>query len=57
MSRTTAPQQGAHRQIDGVRVHGGGARTGDGFFPGLVEGLTADPGVRVIAGDRVGSAS
>ncbi|WP_433050436.1 alpha/beta fold hydrolase [Dactylosporangium sp. CS-033363] len=30
----------------------GGAEAVDGFFPGLVEGLTADPGVRVILYDR-----
>lgn len=30
----------------------GGAEAADGFFPGLVEGLLADPGVRVILFDR-----
>ncbi|MEU0791065.1 alpha/beta hydrolase [Amycolatopsis sp. NPDC005961] len=51
--------------IDGVRVHGasgqpvlllpGGAEACDGFFPGLVEGLVADPGCRVIVHDRPGT--
>ncbi|OXM44852.1 alpha/beta fold hydrolase [Amycolatopsis alba] len=49
----------------GVRVHGdsgqpvlllpGGAESCDGFFPGLVEGLVADPGCRVIVHDRPGT--
>ena len=52
-------------QIEGVRVHGesgppvlllpGGAEACDGFFPGLVEGLTEDPGARVIVHDRPGT--
>ncbi|MFC3452326.1 alpha/beta fold hydrolase [Amycolatopsis speibonae] len=52
-------------EIDGVRVHGesgqpvlllpGGAESCDGFFPGLVEGLVADPGCRVIVHDRPGT--
>lgn len=52
-------------EIDGVRVHGesgqavlllpGGAEACDGFFPGLVEGLVADPGCRVIVHDRPGT--
>ncbi|GAA1845941.1 alpha/beta hydrolase [Pseudonocardia ailaonensis] len=33
----------------------GGAETCDGFFPGLVEGLIADPGCRVIVHDRPGT--
>ncbi|MFI6306630.1 alpha/beta fold hydrolase [Amycolatopsis thailandensis] len=49
----------------GIRVHGesgqavlllpGGAESCDGFFPGLVEGLVADPGSRVIVHDRPGT--
>lgn len=52
-------------EIDGVQVRGesgppvlllpGGAEASDGFFPGLVEGLTADPGARVILHDRPGT--
>ncbi|MBB5857452.1 alpha/beta fold hydrolase [Amycolatopsis umgeniensis] len=52
-------------EFDGVRVHGesgqpvlllpGGAEACDGFFPGLVEGLVADPGCRVIVHDRPGT--
>ncbi|WP_370964084.1 alpha/beta fold hydrolase [Amycolatopsis sp. cg9] len=52
-------------EIDGVRVHGesgppvlllpGGAESCDGFFPGLVEGLVADPGARVVVHDRPGT--
>lgn len=52
-------------EIDGVRVHGeagqavlllpGGAETCDGFFPGIVDGLLADPGCRVIVHDRPGT--
>lgn len=52
-------------EIDGVRVHGesgqpvlllpGGAEACAGFFPGLVEGLVADPGCRVIVHDRPGT--
>ena len=52
-------------EIDGVRVHGesgqpvlllpGGAEACDGFFPGLVEGLVADPGCRLIVHDRPGT--
>ncbi|MDL5156152.1 alpha/beta fold hydrolase [Actinomycetospora termitidis] len=52
---------------EGVQVHGddgppvlllpGGAATCDGFFPGLVEGLVADPGARVIVHDRRGTGS
>lgn len=52
-------------EIDGVRVHGesgqpvlllpGGAEACDGFFPGLVEGLVAEPGCRVIVHDRPGT--
>ncbi|MBP2472481.1 pimeloyl-ACP methyl ester carboxylesterase [Crossiella equi] len=51
--------------IDGVRVHGdsgppvlllpGGAEGCEGFFPGLVEGLVADPGCRVVVHDRPGT--
>ncbi|QUQ64304.1 alpha/beta fold hydrolase [Kutzneria sp. CA-103260] len=51
--------------IDGVRVHGaagqpvlllpGGAESCDGFFPGLPEGLVADPGCRVVVHDRPGT--
>ncbi|TCK27865.1 alpha/beta fold hydrolase [Pseudonocardia endophytica] len=33
----------------------GGAEEVDGFFPGLVEGLVADPGCRVILHDRPGT--
>lgn len=33
----------------------GGAESVDGFFPGLVEGLLVDPGVRVILHDRPGT--
>lgn len=33
----------------------GGAEAVDGFFPGLVEGLLADPGCRVILHDRPGT--
>ncbi|PKW16252.1 alpha/beta fold hydrolase [Saccharopolyspora spinosa] len=33
----------------------GGAESVDGFFPGLVEGLTAVPGCRVILHDRPGT--
>ncbi|GAA4903244.1 pimeloyl-ACP methyl ester carboxylesterase [Actinomycetospora succinea] len=50
---------------DPVRVHGddgppvlllpGGAAAAEGFFPGLVEGLVADPGCRVIVHDRPGT--
>ena len=35
----------------------GGAEECDGFFPGLVEGLVADPGCRVILHDRPGTGS
>lgn len=35
----------------------GGAEAVDGFFPGLVEGLIADPGCRVILYDRPGTAA
>lgn len=52
-------------RIDGVHVHGesgppvlllpGGAEGCDGFFPGLVEGLVADPGARVVLHDRPGT--
>ncbi|MEJ2890902.1 alpha/beta fold hydrolase [Actinomycetospora aeridis] len=52
---------------DGVRVHGdhgppvlllpGGAAPAEGFFPGMVEGLVADPGCRVIVHDRPGTGS
>ncbi|MFI5865044.1 alpha/beta fold hydrolase [Streptomyces sp. NPDC051546] len=51
-------------EISNVRLHGvgrpvlllpGGAESGDGFFPGLVEGLTADPGCQVIVYDRPGT--
>lgn len=51
--------------VDGVRIVGhsgqpvlllpGGAEAVDGFFPGLVEGLVADPGCRVIIYDRPGT--
>lgn len=51
--------------IDGVRVYGesgqpvlllaGGAEACDGYFPGLPEGLAADPGCRVIVHDRPGT--
>ncbi|MFB9908461.1 alpha/beta fold hydrolase [Allokutzneria oryzae] len=51
--------------IDGVRVYGdsgqpvlllpGGAESCDGFFPGLREGLLAEPGCRVIEHDRPGT--
>lgn len=51
--------------IEGVHVHGdagpavlllpGGAEACEGFFPGLVEGLIADPGARVIVHDRPGT--
>lgn len=34
----------------------GGGEAVDGFFPGLVEGLIADPGCRVILYDRPGTA-
>jgi pimeloyl-ACP methyl ester carboxylesterase len=50
-----------------VTVHGrsgplvmllpGGAESADGFFPGLVEGLVADPGCRVVIHDRPGTGS
>ncbi|ODU01133.1 MAG: alpha/beta hydrolase [Pseudonocardia sp. SCN 72-86] len=50
---------------DGARVVGesgpavllipGGAETSEGFFPGLPEGLVADPGCRVILYDRPGA--
>ncbi|MHC1557745.1 alpha/beta fold hydrolase [Actinomycetospora sp. C-140] len=53
--------------IEGVRVHGddgpavlllpGGAAPCEGFFPGVVEGLVADPGCRVIVHDRPGTGS
>ncbi|MBM2614937.1 alpha/beta hydrolase [Actinoplanes sp. LDG1-06] len=33
----------------------GGAASADGFFPGLAEGLIADPGCRVILHDRPGT--
>ena len=33
----------------------GGAEAVDGFFPGLIEGLQADPGCRVILYDRPGT--
>lgn len=33
----------------------GGAEASDGFFPGLIEGLRADPGCRVILYDRPGT--
>lgn len=33
----------------------GGAEPAEGFFPGLVEGLVADPGCRVIVYDRPGT--
>lgn len=33
----------------------GGAAPCDGFFPGLVEGLVADPGCRVVVHDRPGT--
>ncbi|MEU3645713.1 alpha/beta hydrolase [Lentzea sp. NPDC034063] len=52
-------------EIDGVQVHGeagtpvlllpGGAEACDGFFPGLPEGLAANPGARVIVHDRPGT--
>ena len=35
----------------------GGAEAVEGFFPGLVEGLLADPGCRVILYDRPGAGS
>lgn len=51
--------------LDGVRVLGttgplvvllpGGAAATDGFFPGLPEGLVADPGCRVVLHDRPGT--
>jgi pimeloyl-ACP methyl ester carboxylesterase len=51
--------------LDGVRVLGrsgpavlllpGAAEPCDGFFPGLPEGLTEDPGCRVIVHDRPGT--
>ena len=51
--------------MDGVRVRGrsgppvlllpGGAESCDGFFPGLPEGLVADPGARVVLHDRPGT--
>lgn len=51
--------------VDGVRVLGdagtpvlllpGGAEACDGFFPGLPEGLVADPGCRVVVHDRPGT--
>ncbi|MEJ2867758.1 alpha/beta fold hydrolase [Actinomycetospora sp. OC33-EN08] len=51
--------------MDEVRVVGrsgpavlllpGGAESADGFFPGLVEGLVADPGCRVLLHDRPGT--
>ncbi|MEV0251871.1 alpha/beta hydrolase [Nocardia sp. NPDC050712] len=50
---------------DDVQIHGrsgqpvlllpGGAETCDGFFPGLAEGLVADPGCWVIVHDRPGT--
>jgi pimeloyl-ACP methyl ester carboxylesterase len=50
-----------------LRIHGddgppvlllpGGAEACEGFFPGLVEGLVADPGCRVIVHDRPGTGS
>jgi pimeloyl-ACP methyl ester carboxylesterase len=50
-----------------VQIHGhsgqavlllpGGAEASAGFFPGLVEGLLADPGCRVIIHDRPGTGS
>jgi pimeloyl-ACP methyl ester carboxylesterase len=50
-----------------LRIHGddgppvlllpGGAESCEGFFPGLVEGLVADPGCRVIVHDRPGTGS
>ncbi|WP_307831834.1 alpha/beta fold hydrolase [Prauserella cavernicola] len=53
--------------IDGVRIDGdsgqavlllpGGAESCEGFFPGLSEGLLADPGCRVIVHDRPGTGS
>ncbi|MEV8372582.1 alpha/beta hydrolase [Kribbella sp. NPDC056861] len=52
-------------ETDRVRVQGesgppvlllpGGAESCDGFFPGLPEGLAADPGCRVILQDRPGT--
>lgn len=33
----------------------GGAEAGEGFFPGLVEGLVAEPGCRVVVHDRPGT--
>ena len=35
----------------------GGAEAVDGFYPGLIEGLMADPGCRVILYDRPGTGS
>lgn len=35
----------------------GGAEAAEGFFPGMVEGLVADPGCRVIVHDRPGTGS
>ena len=35
----------------------GGAAPCEGFFPGLVEGLVADPGCRVVVHDRPGTGS
>jgi len=56
---------GAPGPADGVRVLGrsgpavlllpGGAEACDGFFPGLPEGLVADPGCRVVVHDRPGT--
>jgi pimeloyl-ACP methyl ester carboxylesterase len=53
--------------FDPLRVHGdhgppvlllpGGAAPAEGFFPGMVEGLLADPGARVIVHDRPGTGS
>ena len=33
----------------------GGAESSEGFFPGLIEGLVADPGCRVVLHDRPGT--
>lgn len=51
--------------IEDVRVHGesgpavlllpGGAEVCEGAFPGMVEGLVADPGCRVVVHDRPGT--
>lgn len=35
----------------------GGAEAAEGFFPGIVEGLLADPGCRVVLWDRPGTGS